>query len=225
MIGLKALSAGIRVIAAVGVVALIFSAGSAQAGLGSGDSFTVCGKWVLKMRDFGKIRVNDYNSWVPVNFQRLLGTEGDVIRPELLFFFNSPTRYTVVYTVIDQMGNPVNPPFGFILVGDYEQNGKKLKFSVDASALAALGDTFAETAVNSLFGDRSLVTDIPFTTVRNPDNLRFKGRLKSNGDRLKVKFKANMLYDIQFMNNSEFADIFDAKGRLKLRADSKRCSN
>lgn len=226
----------VRVIAACGVVALAFAGGNARAGLGNGEQISVCGKWVLKLRDYGKIKVKDYYSWVPQNFQQLRQDEdplnaplvGDTVTPEILFVFNTPSTFSMLYNILDQQGKPIQPQvfgFRFLLGGDYTQKGRKLRFEVNPASILSLEDTFAVTAVNSLFGNRDLVTDIPFATITNPNRLRFKGRINGDGDELKVKFNASMLYDIQYLNDSEFADIFDAEGRMKLRARTKTCAN
>jgi hypothetical protein len=201
------------------VAALTLCSGNAQAG-GGGDSvqgqaFEVCGNWVLKLRDFGKEKVNNYNSWVPENFQTSPGK--DV--PTMTFAFGA-TNFILFLGFPNQQGVPQ----AFVIQGSYEQKGKKLTFQPNAAGIVSLGTIFAELSENTLFGDpeRQLVVDIPYQEITNPNNLRFKGRLKG-GDRLKVKFKARMLYDIQFRNDSEFADIFNAKGRLKLRVDTRNC--
>ncbi len=48
--------------------------------------------------------------------------------------------------------------------------------------------------------------------------------IKKN-NRLKAKYKTRLTYDIQYINNSEFADTFDAKGVFKLRSKSKDCDD
>lgn len=216
---------GARLAAAIAAAGIALAAGAAHAGTPSGNpldgsSFEVCGKWILKMRDFGKRKVNDYNDYVPPNFQTVPGR----LTPRMNFFFGiitGPGTWFMTVDYPDQMGVVSQ----LVVGGSYRQRGKKLNFEVDQAGLGNMALIYAQLAENSLFGDpdRQLVTDIPFSMVTNPNKLRFKGRLKKGGRHLKVKFKANLLYDIQFENESEFADVFNAKGRLKLRADSRKC--
>ncbi len=91
----------------------------------------------------------------------------------------------------------------------------------DAAGVAELEGAFADLSENKLFGMRALVTDIPFVNLKEK-KVKFKGRIKKN-NRLKAKFKARLKYDIQFMNDSEFADRFGASGVFKLRSGSGDC--
>lgn len=214
---------GVRAAALCLLVTTALLGGSARAGTApgfplDGQSFEVCGKWIVKLRDFGKLKVNDYNAYVPPNFQTVAGT----YTPRINVFFgliSGPGTWFMTVSYPDQMG-----VVGQVVVsGIYRQRGKKINLDVDQAGLTGLATIFAELGDNWLFGSRALVTDIPFSMVTNPNKLRFKGRLKKGGDHLKLKFDAKVLYDIQFENNSEYADIFNARGHLKLRADSRKC--
>jgi hypothetical protein len=215
-------------IGACWLVALTLAASPAGAGVGNvqGESIPTCGKLILKLRDFGKIKVKDYNSWVPPNFQTVSGP----ITPLFVFSFLNANNFLLTYSYPDQQGDTTGN--GVFMFGTYKQKGRKLRFELDSAldcndpsvvcpSIEALANTFAEISENSLFGNRDLVTDIPFVRITNSEKLKFKGRIKGNADPpddIKVKFKAKMLYDIQFKNLSDFADVFDAKGRMKLRA-------
>jgi hypothetical protein len=208
----------------------VANAGSSPSGGGSLESqlFSTCGKWVLKLRDFGKMKLANYNSYVPEQFQSREGTVSQLFQfgttgnPNL-----GAGEFSMFVNFPDQMGvySTANFGFGIAVRGTYNQRGKKVNFFPTAAGIVALEQFFGAFGENTLFGDpkRQLVVSIPYSEITNPDALRFKGRVKDGGDRLKVKFKAKMLYDIQFENGSEFADIFNAKGRFKLRADSNKC--
>lgn len=209
-----------RAVAACGLALTLLVAGTAQAGSGGGNSLAgtaieTCGKWVLKLRDFGKLKLGNYDFYVPPIYQ----TPG----PEtasITFVFQA-TTFAAFIGFPDQMGAAQ----AFVVNGSYRQRGNKVNFQPDSVGVVSLATVFADLSENYLFGDpqRQLVVSIPFAEITNPDDLRFKGRVKKNGRRLKVKFKAKMLYDIQFENNSDQPDIFNAKGRFKLRMDSDKC--
>jgi hypothetical protein len=203
-----------------------------------------CGNWVLKLRDFGKFKVNNYGAYVPPNFQM---DPALMAKPSVAFYFLDDKSFFMQFNYPDQQGQATGPTGGFLpgfnVFGRYSQNGRKLKFFPNAAGFGVLEETFANLSENTLFGneERQLVTDVPFARITNPDNLRFKGTLKDRvgalrssrcdltaqaGEcptELKVKFKAKMFYDIQYENNSENADIFGAKGRLKLRMQTGKC--
>ncbi len=195
--------------------------GSAQAGSAGGNSLNgtvieTCGKWVMKLRDFGKLKLGDYNFYIPERYQTVPGT--DTVSMTYAF---GPTTFTIFIGIPDQLGVEQ----ALVVNGTYEQRGSKVNFQPDGAGIAVLAAIYADLSENFLFGDpnRQLVVNVPFAEITNPDKLRFKGRVKSKGNRLKVKFKADTLYDIQFQNNSENPDVFNAKGRFKLRADSGKC--
>ena len=208
--------------AACGAALAIFAAEPALAGSGGGGNsldgslLVTCGKWVLKLRDFGKLKLGDYNFYVPERYQTTPGV--DTVSMTFLF---GPTTFVVLFEIPNQLGVDQ----AFVINGTYDQRGNKVKFQPDSAGIASLEAIYAELGENYLFGDpkRELVVDIPFAQITNPDDMRFKGRVKDGGDRLKVKFKGKMLYDIQFEINSEHADVFNAEGRFKLRADSDKC--
>ena len=207
-----------RIAAGLLVAAVTLSSGPVWAGGGggnpiAGENLQSCGKWVLRLEDFGKLKIRDYNSYVPENFQRTPGR----LKPTVTFLFLADT-FSMVFGYLDQQGMVVLRA----VTGSYTQKGKRLKFTLDAAGVDALEDTFADLAENMLFGERALVTDIPFV---NLDMKKFKGRIKKN-NRFKVKFNTRRLeYDIQFVGGSEFPDKFSAKGVFKLRSRSKDCSD
>ena len=235
-------------IAACLAAAITLAGGMAVAGTPSvagRGGIQSCGNWVLKLRDFGKYKVNDYGAYVPPNFQIDPALQA---QPSVTFYFLDETNFFMQFNFPDEKGQPVGPTGGFLpglnVFGRYSQNGRKLKFFPTTAGFDVLAETFADLSENTLFGDeeRQLVIQIPFARITNPNELRFKGTLKDKlgalrspkcdltaaaGEcptELKVKFKARMFYDIQFENNSESADIFGADGRLKLRMQTGKCS-
>ena len=215
-----------RVTATLLAVVLAFASGSAGAGTGGGGgggdsvagrTILACGEFVVKLRDFGKLTVNDYNRYVPPNFQTTPGR----MTPTFTFVFSPAPADTFVmaFSYPGQLGNTM----GAFVTGTYRQRGKKLNFEVNDNGAAALETTFRNMGDNMLFGARALVTDIPYALLNNRNKMRFKGRIKNGGDNLKVKFKARMLYDIQFETASEYPDVFNAGGTFKLRAQTKKC--
>jgi hypothetical protein len=238
----------VRIAAVCLVLTITLSAGTAVAGTpsvsGTGG-ITSCGNWVLKLRDFGKYKVGNYGAYVPPNFSIDPALQ---TKPSVTFYFLNDTNFLMQFNFPDQQGQPVAPTGGFLpglnVFGRYSQNGRKLKFFPTAASFDVLAETFADLSENTLFGDeeRQLVTKISFVRITNTDNLRFKGTLQDRlgalrspkcdvstavpgacPAELKVKFKAKTFYDIQFENNTEFADIFGATGRLKLRLQTRKC--
>jgi hypothetical protein len=206
----------------------------------------------LKLRNFKKTKITDYNSWVPPNFQKQQGTVGEIITPLILMtfgLFEPPPRFRMIYSIVDQQGDA--PFFEYEVNGTYVQKGNSIRLEVDRTTvdpsgmtvpvdcdsvvpaqmlenttnICRLKDTFAELTENSLFGDRDLVVDVPFARITNPNKLRFKAKVKGSGDQLKLKLETKLRYDIQDVTHSEFADIFGAKGKMKLRAETKKCPN
>ncbi|MEE2674814.1 MAG: hypothetical protein VX466_13515 [Myxococcota bacterium] len=192
-----------------------------------GQVFTSCGKWVLKLHDFGKLKIRDYNEYVPENLQQT--PEG--LQPTVRFFFGPQViggfinidldadefAMTVVYP--DQQGDNVVQIIRD--AGTFKQKGRKLKFELLEPGVDGLQAIFADLGENKLFGERALVTDIPYVNLRE-NTLKFKGRIK-NGGRFKAKFKTRVKYDIQYLSGSIDADTVDAKGVFKLRSDSRKC--
>lgn len=203
--------------------ALTLASGPAVAGTGgggnsvAGETFVVCGKFVLKLRDFGKYKVNDYNNYIPPNFQTTPGH----FTPTFTFVFSpAPSEsFVMAFSYPDEMGNSL----GAFVTGTYRQRGKKLNFEVNDNGASVIATLFRNFSQFTLFGERAVVADVPYAMLTNQNKLRFKGRLKDGGDNLKVKFKGKMLYDIQYDNLSEYADQFNVSGRIKLRAQSKKC--
>lgn len=197
---------------------LVLGSGVAHAGNGGGgnplegSAIQTCGHWILKLRDFGKQKLNDYNQYVPENFE----TTPDPIRPVVTFSFGADT-----FVMIIQYPNNFGVTLTRLVNGTYAQNGRKLKFRLDPVGVTALEGVFSELAEFTLLGKRELITDVTFAQLRSPNKMKFKGRVKGNG--IKVKFKGKMLYDIQFEDGSEYPDAFDAAGRFKLRATTKNC--
>jgi hypothetical protein len=183
----------------------------------AGETIQSCGKWVLKLVDFGKLKIRNYNGYVPDNFQT---TEGR-LKPSVFFVFGpaGTDTFNMAFIYPDQQGMNVFRS----VTGSYTHKGKKLKFKLDADGVAALEETFADLGENKLFGKRALVTDIPFVNLKE-SSVKFKGRIKNSG-RFKAKLKTRLKYDIQYVTNSEFADRFDAKGVFKLRSKSKDCDD
>jgi len=201
-------------------IALVLASGTASAGGGGGGGgnpiegalIQTCGHWILKLEDFGKLKLSDYNSYVPENFQTVDGP----IRPLLTFSFGVDT-FAMIISYPNQQGVTTNR----IATGTYAQNGRKLKLELDTVGVAALEATFSDLTENILFGNRELVTEVTFAQQRKPNKMKFKGRVR--GDGMKIKFKAEMLYDIIFDNSSEYPDDIGAKARLKWRAKTEQC--
>ncbi len=206
--------------AALLTVCLVFGFGASPARAGgsvAGLVYDACGKYVVKLRDFGKLKIKDYNLYVPEN---LRANPGSTDIPTFQVRFIDDVQFLMIAAYPDVVNDPLNPQNVAVLIqGDYTKKGNRLKFFPTSASLLTIGDFYAGLGENVLFGARQLVTDIPYTELRK---IRFKGRIQKRGQRIKLKWKANMGYDIQFMNNSEFADIFGAKGRFKLRAKGPR---
>lgn len=188
-----------------------------------GQIIISCGQWVLKLDDFGKLKIRDYNEYIPENLQQT--PEG--IQPDFTFlfgplgFFLDPNEFFMQVNYPDQLGEPLDE--ALTIRGTYQQKGRKLKFELLEAGVTTLQDVFAELSENKLFGKRALVTDIPYVKIRE-DTVKFKGRIRDNGD-LKAKFKMRMKYDIQYEGGSEFADKVDAPGVFKLRSHSRKCDD
>ena len=218
----RKIATGARGVArAVLAAALVLSSGTAVAGGNGGvdnpiegSLIDTCGHWIVKLDDFGKRKLNDYNSYVPENLQTVDGP----IRPRTTFAFG-PDNFVMLFSYPSIEGVLTNRA----VTGTYAQNGRKLKLALDAAGVAALEATFIDLTENLLFGQRELVTDVTFAQQRKPNKMKWKGRVR--GDGLKMKFKAEMVYDIQFQNQSEYPDTFGASGRLKWRATTEQCPN
>ncbi len=211
-----------RITAGLLVAAVALSSGPVWAQDVAGEQLQSCGKWVLKLTDFGKLKIRDYNDYVPENFQQAPGR----LKPTFSFFFGplvfpllGPDEFAMSFFYPDQQGMTVLR----IVTGSYTQKGKKLEFQMDTAGVDELEAAFADLGENVLFGERELVTDIPFVS-RRLKTTKFKGRIKKN-NRLKAKLKTRLEYDIQFVDDSEFPDRFSAKGVFKLRSRSRDCSD
>lgn len=189
-----------------------------------------CGKWVVRLEDFGKEKMRDYFDYVPRSLQSNFTL---LTKPSTVYRFdpsNNTFRMSFVYP--DPEGNVVLR----IAFGRYKQKGKKLKLRFNGSNQAQAGITvmeaaFADIAANTILAERDVVALIPYADIR-AKKVRFKGRVRranktdSGGNsraQLRMKMKARVKYDIQFENNSEFADKFDEDGVLKLRMRTKDC--
>jgi hypothetical protein len=180
-----------------------------------GETRVVCGEWRLRLADFGKQKIRDYNAYVPENFQSTPGR----LQPSVTISFPTNESFDLTAEYPDQLGETVTQ--NAAPAGTYKQKGKKLKFSPNAAGVVLLEAIFADLSSNVLFGDRARVADVPFVEL---GKLKFKGRIKKN-NRLKLKLNSRLKYDIQYLNNSEYADRFDTPGVLKLRADTKQCDD
>lgn len=206
-----------RIVAGVVLLSLAFASQSAAADDPDpveGKSLSACGKWVLKLADFGKLKTSNYNEYVPENLQQTPG----ILEPSVAISFQAET-FTLVVTYPDQQGTTVAQVA--IPAGTYTQDGKRLKFKLSTEGTAAMESIFADLSENLLFGRRALVTDIPYAQLRDK-TVKFKGRIRSK-DRLKLKFKTRLEYDIQYTNDAAIPDRFSAPGVLKLRAKSQEC--
>ena len=179
-----------------------------------GKNIVACGKWVLKLADFGKLKTSNYNEYVPENFQSSTGR----IQPSVSVSFQEET-FSLVIVYPDQQGTNVAQLA--IPGGTYTQKGKRLKFELNAEGATAMENLFSDLSANLLFGKLDRVADVPYVELRDK-TVRFKGRIR-NDNRLKLKFKTRLKYDIQYTNDALYADRFDTPGVLKLRAKSKNC--
>lgn len=207
-----------RIVAASLLIAALALAGSpAWAGGGGNTPPTsrACGKFVMKLHNFGKRKLRDYNSYVPEIYQADPGTR---LKPAVVVFFFDDGTFTMGIPYPTQTGELTTR----IVTGTYTRDGKKLKFKLDAAGEAELGLAFSDLSENDLFGDLERVTDIPYVDIKL-GSMKFKGKINGNG--LKIKFKTDLKYDIQYQNNSENADQFNLKGRFKLRAKGSDCDS
>jgi hypothetical protein len=191
-----------------------------------------CGKWVLELKDFGKEKIRDYNDYVPESFK----VTQNRLKPTVDFFFNFPGPgnflMDFVYpdpTLVPNPQNPTNVNVRRSAVGAFKQKGKKLKLRLNAPGSTPVGieplqDAFADLVAFHLLGDRDLVVDVPFVDIRE-NKVRFKGRVNKDLDEIRMKMKAKLFYDIRFMNQSEVADRFGARGVFKARLKTKDCDD
>ena len=206
-----------RVVAGVILVSLTFASQPAEAvDPVEGKNIVSCGNWVLKLADFGKLKTKNYNEYIPENFQQTTG----VIKPSVSVAFQAET-FSLVIVYPDQQGANVGQLAA--PAGTYTQKGKRLKFELNAEGTATMENLFSDLSENLLFGKLDRVVEVPYVQLRDK-TVKFKGRIHSN-DRLKLKFKTRLEYDIQYTNDAETPDRFDAPGVLKLRTKSQNCDS
>ena len=206
-----------RIVVGVILVSLTFASQPAEAvDPVEGKSIMACGNWVLKLADFGKLKTNNYNEYVPENFQQTPGP----VEPSVSVSFQAET-FSLVIIYPDQQGTSLAQIA--VPAGTYTQKGKRLKFELSTEGTAAMENVFSDLGENLLFGKLDRVADLPYVKLRDK-TVKFKGRIHSD-DRLKLKFKTRLEYDIQYTNDAETPDRFDAPGALKLRSKSQNCDS
>jgi hypothetical protein len=160
----------------------------------AGTSFDTCGKWIDKLRDFGKFKIRNYNDYIPLNFQA--PTPYDVPRVRIEFGDGSGTGvdglcaagtscFRMQFYFTDEMGvwwevsasgAPVMLPGGGLVpfteeaFGSYNQKGKNVKMSLDpAPGDEGLRRMLSNTGQLALFGERNLIVAIGGPLVVDPD--------------------------------------------------------